>query len=67
MWVYGFHWVKFDTEKEPVKKALLCVRACPDEAAVAAVNSYGDVFHWCADHAKDPTCGGVPQHPEESK
>jgi hypothetical protein len=59
MWVYGFTWVKFDTEKEPVRKPFLFFRRCPEEAAWHATNEDGFQFYWCAVHAVDPTCGAT--------
>jgi hypothetical protein len=56
LWVHGHYTVKFESEKEPVKKALLGPRQCPDDAVVF-VPWDGCVFQWCAAHAKDPTCG----------
>ena len=57
-WVYGFVLVKFDTEHDPSKKALLSYRHCPGEATVSVTHD-GMEFHWCAHHAKDPTCGAI--------
>ncbi len=59
LWVTGFHWVKFDTEREPVKKAILGNRRCSEPATVEAVSPEGFRFHWCIACSKDPICSGV--------
>jgi hypothetical protein len=48
-WIFGFYVVKYDTEKDPVKKPLLGVRHCPNEAVVS-VERDGFTFHWCEEH-----------------
>ena len=56
LWVTGFHWVKFDTEKEPVRKPMLSCRGCPEEATHELVSPEGFRFHWCGAHAFEPIC-----------
>lgn len=60
LWVFGHYMVKFDTEKEPVKKALLGCRRCPNDSAIEIPHD-GCIFQWCLEHAADPTCGVTPQ------
>jgi hypothetical protein len=55
-WVHGWYWVKFADTPEPVKKAYLSTRHCPEDATVT-VEHEGMTFRWCATHAKTPTCG----------
>lgn len=60
-WITGHFMVKFDTEREPVQKALLGRRHCPETARVAAVTSEGFVLLLCPSHAERPICGAVVQ------
>ena len=56
LWVCGWYWVKYTDCPEPVKKAQMTTRRCPNDAVHVAHNG-GLRFDWCAEHAKDPTCG----------
>jgi hypothetical protein len=47
----------FDTEKEPVKKAFLSCRSCPEGSVTGPIVHNGLTHHWCAGHAKEPICG----------
>ena len=53
---YGFTVVKFAGEPEPLKCPLLGYRHCTEDG-VTTIAHAGMTFHWCAPHAKDPTCG----------
>lgn len=58
-WVYGFVWVKFDTEREPVRCPLICYQTCTEDAVVDE-DMYGFTVHHCAKHrekkhAQDPS------------
>lgn len=66
-WVCGFVLVKFDTERELVRKAVLGMRRCPDEATAVLTNDDGHQFHWCAHHAAEPICGARKPAPEASR
>jgi hypothetical protein len=57
-WIFGYYMVKYSNEPDPIKKPLLGMRHCPEEAVVT-VHHQGFTFHWCAEHAKSPTCGAV--------
>ena len=54
-WIFGSYTVKYKNGKdvEKVKKPLLGMRHCPNEATVTV--EHGELtFHWCDEHAKDP-------------
>lgn len=55
-WIYGYYSVRYSDERDPVKKPLLGMRHC-DKPSVITVEHKGLTFHWCAEHAKEPTCG----------
>jgi len=65
LWIVGFRVVKFDGEKEPVKMPMHFYKPCIEEAVTTARNGLGHVFHWCAHHAKEPTCGATQLGTEE--
>ena len=55
-WIFGYYTVKYAQEHDPVKKPLLGMKWCSEEATVS-VEHEGLAFHWCEKHAKEPTCG----------
>ncbi len=52
MWLYGSYVVKYDNEKDPVRKPLMGMRHCPHEATTTVVRD-GFIFYWCAGHASE--------------
>ena len=50
--------VMFVHEHEYTWKPYIQYKQCESDAVVDAIDSSGNVYHWCEKCAKMPTCGG---------